>query len=939
MSTTGERLQRCVWGVLGAALWLTPAVHAAPSVEALHKQGLRVAVDPGESRVRFVGAPPGAALAVDAPLDAQAAVAARASAALQQYAPLFGVRDPSGELVPAWIRVLEDGRAVASYRQVVGGIPVFGGELRVQVAPGGAVTAISGEASPRARGGEPKIAADEALRIARAAVAKWHALEPTVLESDEPRLMVYDPRLVRPGAGPVRLVWKMEIAASEAGVRELVLVDAADGSVALHFNQVHTARQRLTYSADGTSVQRRRLLCTEAQADCTGGADPEGDAAHGFAGDAYDFFFGRFGRDGIDGLGSPIISTVHWNDGLSCPNAFWDGDEMTYCDGVMADDIAAHEMTHGIIQSEADLFYYYQSGAINESMTDIFGEFVDLTNGRGSDTEAVRWLVGEDAAAFGGAVRDMANPASTERLGPFGTAQPDRMRSPLYHRAGTDQGGVHVNSGIGNKAAYLMTDGDTFNGVTVRGLGIDKVAAIHYEALTNLLTSGSDYLDLYHALQQACLNLAGTRGITLEDCEQVRAAVDAVEMDREPAPGFNPEAPVCPAGLVPHDYFYDDMEDPADGKWVFRAFSGIPVWDYDQGYAASGRGMLSAPVPAATTDAVAEMVPAVGVPADAYLHFRHAFEFEQGASGTRTYDGGFVEYSTDDGKTWFDAGHLMDAGQRYNGTLDPDQGNPNPGHEAFVRVSHGYVSTRLNLSDLVGRHVRFRWRVSTDPTVGTLGWVLDDVRLYVCKIELIADAGPGGKVTEGELVTLDGSRSQGDQATYTWVQVLGPSVQLSDPSSPTPSFTVPSEDGVLRFQITVVDRFGESKTDTVTLEINLKPRAEAGPDRTVQARAPVRLDGTGSFDPEGDPITYQWRQVSGTGVALQGADTATPSFQAPNKNDTLVFELTVTDDSGASSTDTVSIRVEGASGGGAIGPWGLLGLAVLGWAARRRPRG
>ncbi len=936
MWTTGERLRWCVGAALGVTLWTSTGAEASLSVTALEKQGVRVGTDTATQQVRFVGAPPGGALPVDAPLNARASVKARASAALQQYAPLFGVRDPAAQLRPVWKRVLDGGRAVVGYRQEVGGVPVLGGELRVHLSPDGAVLAINGEGASPAVDTQPLVDAAQARATALSAVAKWHGLDPSALQAGEAQLFVYVPRLLQPGDGPARLVWKLEVKATGLPVRELVLIDAHDGSVALHFNQIHAARDRLTYSADGTAVQRKTLLCTEAQPDCTGGLDPEGDDAHRFAGHTYDFFFQRFGRDGIDDLGSPLISTVHWNDGVSCPNAFWDGDEMTYCDGAVTDDIAGHEMVHGITQFEANLFYYFQSGAINESLSDIFGEFIDLTDGAGDDSPEVRWLLGEDAIAFSGAVRDMRNPASDQRLGPFGTVQPDRMSSPLYHRAATDNGGVHINSGINNKAAYLMTDGDTFNGVTVRGLGIDKVAAIYYEALTNLLTSGSDYLDLYYDLHQACLNLVGTRGITADDCDQVRAATEAVEMNEQPQPGFNPEAALCPAGLVPHHLFFDDMEDPSRGYWAFKTFSGPVAWAYAQGYATSGRSMLSAPDLPETTDSVAEMVPAVGVPAKAYLHFRHAFEFEFGQSGTRTFDGGFLEYSTDNGKTWFDAGHLIDSGQGYNGALDPNQGNPNPGHAAFTRLSHGYVSTRLDLGPLAGQHVRFRWRISTDPNVGARGWYLDDVRLYICKTALIADAGPGGKVTEGERVTLDGSRSQGDGATYTWVQTLGPAVQLSDPDSKTPSFTVPGEDGILAFQLTVVDRFGASETDTVTLEINLKPRADAGADQTVQAKTTVRLDGSASTDPEGDPLSYRWTQVSGPAVVLHGADTATPSFQAPNENGTLVFELTVSDDSGASATDTVAVRVEGASGGGALGPWTLLGLAAAGWAARRR---
>ena len=111
----------------------------------------------------------------------------------------------------------------------------------------------------------------------------------------------------------------------------------------------------------------------------------------------------------------------------------------------LADDVVAHELTHGVTQYTSNLFYYYQSGAINESLSDVFGEFVDQTNGRGNDIPSVRWLMGEDVARLG-AIRNMQNPPA------FG--DPDRMTSAFYYRGADDNGGVHTNSGVNNKAAY-----------------------------------------------------------------------------------------------------------------------------------------------------------------------------------------------------------------------------------------------------------------------------------------------------------------------------------------------------------------------------------------------------------------------------------------------------------------------------------------------------
>ncbi len=91
---------------------------------------------------------------------------------------------------------------------------------------------------------------------------------------------------------------------------------------------------------------------------------------------------------------------------------------------------------------------------------------------------------------------------------------PDKMSSANYDESEEDNGGVHHNSGVNSKAVFLMVDGGSFNGKTVTALGWTKTAAIYYEVNTNLLSSGADYSDLYYALQQACTNLIGQKGIT-----------------------------------------------------------------------------------------------------------------------------------------------------------------------------------------------------------------------------------------------------------------------------------------------------------------------------------------------------------------------------------------------------------------------------------------
>ncbi len=111
------------------------------------------------------------------------------------------------------------------------------------------------------------------------------------------------------------------------------------------------------------------------------------------------------------------------------------------------------------------------------------------------------------------------------------------------------------------------------------------------------------------------------------------------------------------------------------------------------------------------------------------MHFKHAYEFEYGAED---YDGGVVEYSTDGGFNWNDAGPLfIDNG--YNGTLSSAWQNPLGGRQAFVNLSNGYISSRLDLSSLAGQDVRFRFRIGTDESGDYTGWFIDDIRIYTCE--------------------------------------------------------------------------------------------------------------------------------------------------------------------------------------------------------------
>lgn len=682
--------------------------------------------------VTFVGTEAGKPLVQPPGITGGSSPQAAARAFVQTHADDFGVGRRSTFVARTAPRQVVDHTTVRLQQQL-DGVEVLGGEVAVQLDDDNRIVSAAGELLPEAGTvgiGRATVGEAEAVRAARAYVARGEGVKPGQVRTAYEGLKVFDSRILggpaRPGAHTVHAV---EVSYA-SHVRQQVFVDAQLGAIVAAIDEIHAAKSRRICDANNGN---REYPCSNpvlVEGGSVSGKHNDVVQAYNYSGATYDWFRNQFGRDSIDGRGMPLISTVRYSpDGKPFENAFWDGNQMTYGTGyAAADDVVGHELAHGVTERSSRLYYFYQSGAINESISDIFGELVDLATASPNDTAGDRWKLGESLPI--GAIRDMANPNAFDA--------PARMSDPKYYAGTGDNGGVHINSGVGNKAASLMVDGGTFNGQTVRALGVIKTAALWYEVNTAILTSASDYQDLARGLRQACRTLTGTKGITADDCVQVDRALKATEMDR-PRPNARDQKTCARA-----KYTFSDGLEKGGKKWTkerpwFAPGNPNPL-GYDATYATTGtKNMWGFDRPGnwfpdrdrgKARDYSITTKRKVKVPKhkSAFLKFNHAYYFDtyRGVN----YDGGRVEYSFNR-KKWFDL-----FGGKYPKRVHRKSTASMRGKRAFAGESGGYrTQVKKFPKKARGKKVFVRFRISSDATINAyaFGWFIDDIGVGSCQ--------------------------------------------------------------------------------------------------------------------------------------------------------------------------------------------------------------
>jgi Zn-dependent metalloprotease len=915
-------LRYAIVAALGAALlpWSTEVMQgqAVPAdrtavIPSLAEAGESLAIKSTAKNTGFVTFASSSGRGILVPQGESAPAVERALGFVDLYGGAFGLSDRSQVRQMRAPQIDELGREHVRFQQTHNGIPVTAGEFIVHL-KGSRVTAANGTiVRDLPANVVPGITAGDAQQAARHLIAKYRPAIAATAQYSEPRLEIFNKGVFEPGVYPSRLAWFVE--ASDLDLRQYIWVDAQSEAILLQFSQIAPALSRSVYTLNNTANPLPGTFVRGEGSAASGNVDA--DNAYLYAGVTYTYYFTNHGRDSYNGAGAALISTVDaCQPAQTCPmqNAFWNGTQMVYGDTyASADDVVGHELTHAVTEYSAHLLYYNQSGALNESFSDIFGETIDQlsSTGGGNDTVGAKWLMGEDLPI--GAIRNMMDPTVFDDPGKMGDSAQFKCSTEAWTDQFADRGGVHSNSGVPNHAYALMVDGGSYNGQTIAGIGFTKAAKIEYRALTTYLTSGSGFLDDFNALNQACTDLIGTVGITATDCTNVNKALLAVQMNSAwPCPGAIAPPPICPTGS-PTFAFQDGFE-AATGNWT--AANGSGTWTaFDVDFAKGGTHQAYGSDPNSTSDHKLQMANNVLVPAGGRAYFDSAFEFENSIGVN--YDGGRLEYSINSGASWIDANSLIDGGRSYNGTISASDGSAIAGQSAFVSSTYGYTATRLNLGSLAGQNIRFRFRIVSDAGVASFGWTIDNFGIYACTTGTapVVTAHPSNQtVTAGQSASFSASASGSPTPTVQWQVSSGAGFSnIAGATATTYSFVTTLADNGKQYRAVFTNSVSSATTNPATLTVNSVPTVGslsitvAGLPAGVSG--PVNVTGPGGFN-----NTYTI--MTGTGVNLSdvsaGSYTVTPANVTSGGTYTAPVQTpTVT----AGNTTTVNVVYTLAGGG------------------------
>jgi len=370
---------------------------------------------------------------------------------------------------------------IVRFQQTMKGVPIFGSRLVMHITKDNAVVFMSGRVTSTSIDTTPTLSSDTAMQIANQHLNQANSI------TQSPELTVYAYE------GSPQLTWHLILSTTKTIGKWHYFIDAHSGNVVAHYNAIpHATKHLKTYSAASGYLLPGTLVIDETiDETIEETTNPRLTIPHQYVSQTYDYFLNHFGMNSYDNQGATVITSIMINDTQNYVNASWDGDQMFFGNGGKllgkdveplgeSLDIVAHEYCHAITQHSAGLVYWKETGALNESISDVCGILLDPHD----------WKIGEDSLD-NPPLRDIQNPNAAV------WPQPDHMND--YVHTHVDTGGVHINSGIINKTFYLVAS----------QISIPNAGQIYIRALRNYFNSTTGFYGARLGLIESAIDLYG----------------------------------------------------------------------------------------------------------------------------------------------------------------------------------------------------------------------------------------------------------------------------------------------------------------------------------------------------------------------------------------------------------------------------------------------
>lgn len=664
------------------------------------------------------------------------------------------------------------------YRQYFQGIPVYDGNLKFHFNGKNQLSSINGNTISNIKvSTKATVSQAQAGTIARDLVIKQNLTRSqSPLKIGKNNLLIFPKNLVQGGQAVPYLAYEVEIT-NENEVREFLFIDAHTGELVEQFTGIHPIDRKLYETNTSASNLKWK----------------EGDALPGAldiwqrnevitSEHVYNFFKNAFNYVSYNNNDASMV-TINNNPNINCPNANWNGVTANYCTGTASDDVVAHEWGHAYTEYTSGLIYQYQSGALNESYSDVWGESIDLLNGYEDQNEILtvrtsttctgtqRWKMGEKATAFGAPIRDMWNPKCN--------GDPASTIDTSYYCGTLDSGGVHSNSGVPNHLYALLVDGGTFNGYTIASIGFVKAAHLWWRAQKNYLTPTSDFAIFADALEASANDLIGInlQGLstsatpaglsgevwTAADVNNLKNAILSVQLRTSPntqcnyQPLLKPVPALCESANS--GTLFTEKWENGTGNWSITNIPTNPSSWINRDWVVknnlpkgrTGNAIFAAdPINGNCSTSMQNGILRLESPLITFPAFTagvYQMAFNHYVATESKWDGGNIKYSLNDG-AWTLLPKTAFTQNGYNLNLDGTTSNDNPlrGQAAFTGTDGGSLGgswgqSVVDLSKIgvvPGATIKFRFELGTDGCNGIEGWYLDEIYVYNCDEPILA---------------------------------------------------------------------------------------------------------------------------------------------------------------------------------------------------------